>query len=159
MSVLDEAEAAARDLLRRFPDVHDGWNRLGMVHEARGARTTSHPVDSDISTAATAQDTEIAEKVFTVSATHAPAPARKADARTTKPKLVNTATAAPTAGPKALPVNVTQEPADGVNRENRATVLVRNKMTTIATSIVKTAATPAPCTITAKPKKSSPPAR
>jgi tetratricopeptide (TPR) repeat protein len=31
-----EAEAAARDLLRRFPDVHDGWDRLGMVHEARG---------------------------------------------------------------------------------------------------------------------------
>jgi hypothetical protein len=26
---LDEAEAAARDLLRRFPDVHDGWDRLG----------------------------------------------------------------------------------------------------------------------------------
>jgi hypothetical protein len=33
---LDEAEAAARDLRRRFPDVHDGWDRLGMVHEARG---------------------------------------------------------------------------------------------------------------------------
>jgi tetratricopeptide (TPR) repeat protein len=33
---LDEAEAAARDLLRRFPDMHDGWDRLGMVHEARG---------------------------------------------------------------------------------------------------------------------------
>ena len=33
---LDEAEAAARDLLVRFPDVHDGWDRLGMVHEARG---------------------------------------------------------------------------------------------------------------------------
>ena len=33
---LDEAEAAARDLLRLFPDVHDGWDRLGMVHEARG---------------------------------------------------------------------------------------------------------------------------
>lgn len=33
---LDEAEAAARDLLLRFPDVHDGWDRLGMVHEARG---------------------------------------------------------------------------------------------------------------------------
>ena len=26
---LDEAEAAARDLLVRFPDVHDGWDRLG----------------------------------------------------------------------------------------------------------------------------------
>jgi tetratricopeptide (TPR) repeat protein len=33
---LDEAEAAARDLLRSFPDAHDGWDRLGMVHEARG---------------------------------------------------------------------------------------------------------------------------
>jgi hypothetical protein len=33
---LDEAEAPARDLLVRFPDVHDGWDRLGMVHEARG---------------------------------------------------------------------------------------------------------------------------
>jgi len=33
---LDAAEAAARDLLVRFPDVHDGWDRLGMVHEARG---------------------------------------------------------------------------------------------------------------------------
>jgi tetratricopeptide (TPR) repeat protein len=33
---LDEAEAAAHDLLVRFPDVHDGWDRLGMVHEARG---------------------------------------------------------------------------------------------------------------------------
>jgi len=33
---LDEAEAAARDLLARFPDQHDGWDRLGMVHQARG---------------------------------------------------------------------------------------------------------------------------
>jgi tetratricopeptide (TPR) repeat protein len=33
---LDEAEAAARGLLDRFPHVHDGWDRLGMVHEARG---------------------------------------------------------------------------------------------------------------------------
>jgi tetratricopeptide (TPR) repeat protein len=33
---LDDAEAAARDLLVRFPDVHDGWDRLGLVHEARG---------------------------------------------------------------------------------------------------------------------------
>jgi hypothetical protein len=33
---LGGAEAAARDLLCRFPDVHDGWDRLGMVHEARG---------------------------------------------------------------------------------------------------------------------------
>ena len=33
---LDEAEAAARRLLEQFPDVHDGWDRLGRVHEARG---------------------------------------------------------------------------------------------------------------------------
>ena len=33
---LDEAEQAARDLLVRFPDVHDGYDRLGMVCEARG---------------------------------------------------------------------------------------------------------------------------
>ena len=35
---LEEAEAAARDLLERFPHVHDGWDRLGMVHEARGQK-------------------------------------------------------------------------------------------------------------------------
>jgi tetratricopeptide (TPR) repeat protein len=33
---LDEAEQAARDLLKRFPEVHDGYDRLGMVYEARG---------------------------------------------------------------------------------------------------------------------------
>jgi tetratricopeptide (TPR) repeat protein len=33
---LDEAEQAARDLLQRFPEVHDGYDRLGMVYEARG---------------------------------------------------------------------------------------------------------------------------
>ena len=33
---LDQAEQAARDLLVRFPDVHDGYDRLGMVYEARG---------------------------------------------------------------------------------------------------------------------------
>ena len=32
----DEAEQAARDLQARFPEVHDGYDRLGMVHEARG---------------------------------------------------------------------------------------------------------------------------
>lgn len=35
---LDEAETAARDLLVRFPDVHDGYDRLGMVYEARGQK-------------------------------------------------------------------------------------------------------------------------
>ena len=29
-------EVAARDLLARFPDQPDGWDRLGMVYEARG---------------------------------------------------------------------------------------------------------------------------
>ena len=33
---LDEAEVAARDLLVRYPQVPDGWDRLGMVHEKRG---------------------------------------------------------------------------------------------------------------------------
>ena len=33
---LDAAEAAARDLLVRYPEVPDGWDRLGMVHEKRG---------------------------------------------------------------------------------------------------------------------------
>ena len=33
---LDEADAAARDLQVRFPEVPDGWERLGAVHEARG---------------------------------------------------------------------------------------------------------------------------
>jgi SEC-C motif len=33
---LDEAERAAHDLLERFPQVHDGYDRLGMVYEARG---------------------------------------------------------------------------------------------------------------------------
>ena len=33
---LDEAEQAARELLVRYPDVHDGYDRLGMVHEAHG---------------------------------------------------------------------------------------------------------------------------
>jgi tetratricopeptide (TPR) repeat protein len=33
---IDEAEQAARDLLTRYPEVHDGYDRLGMVYEARG---------------------------------------------------------------------------------------------------------------------------
>jgi tetratricopeptide (TPR) repeat protein len=33
---LDAAEQAAHDLLARFPNVHDGNDRLGMVCEARG---------------------------------------------------------------------------------------------------------------------------
>jgi len=33
---LDDAEAAAHDLLQRFPGVHDGYARLGLIHEIRG---------------------------------------------------------------------------------------------------------------------------
>jgi len=33
---LDAAEQAAHGLLARFPDTHDGYDRLGMVCEARG---------------------------------------------------------------------------------------------------------------------------
>jgi tetratricopeptide (TPR) repeat protein len=35
---LDEAERAARALLANYPQVHDGYDRLGMVYEARGDR-------------------------------------------------------------------------------------------------------------------------
>jgi tetratricopeptide (TPR) repeat protein len=35
-SKLDEAERAARELLANYPEVHDGYDRLGMVYEARG---------------------------------------------------------------------------------------------------------------------------
>ena len=33
---LDDAEHAARELLVRYPEVHDGHDRLGMVYAARG---------------------------------------------------------------------------------------------------------------------------
>lgn len=33
---LEKAELIARDLLARFPEIHDGYDRLGMIHEARG---------------------------------------------------------------------------------------------------------------------------
>jgi tetratricopeptide (TPR) repeat protein len=33
---LDEAERAARDLSERFPEVHDGYARLGLICEVRG---------------------------------------------------------------------------------------------------------------------------
>ena len=33
---LDQAEAAARDLLERYPEVHNRYDRLGMVYEVRG---------------------------------------------------------------------------------------------------------------------------
>ena len=59
---LDEAEAAARHLLVHYPEVPDGWDRLGMVHEKRGenrqaadcyrkllAFVREHPYDFDAS--------------------------------------------------------------------------------------------------------------
>lgn len=33
---LDEAEIAARDLQLRYPDMPDGWEYLGLIHEKRG---------------------------------------------------------------------------------------------------------------------------
>ena len=33
---IDEAEKVAHELLERFPEVHDGYDRLAMVYEARG---------------------------------------------------------------------------------------------------------------------------
>ena len=38
---LDEAERAAHELLERFPEVHDGYDRLIMVYEARGDKKTA----------------------------------------------------------------------------------------------------------------------
>ena len=35
---LDEAEKAAHEFLERYPYVHDGYDRLGLVYEARGDR-------------------------------------------------------------------------------------------------------------------------
>ena len=33
---LDQAEQAAHELIAHYPEVHDGYDRLGMVYEARG---------------------------------------------------------------------------------------------------------------------------
>ena len=33
---IDEAEKVAHELLERFPEVHDGYDRLAMVYDARG---------------------------------------------------------------------------------------------------------------------------
>jgi tetratricopeptide (TPR) repeat protein len=38
---LDEAEKVCQELLHRFPDVSDGIERLGQVHEVRGDPTTA----------------------------------------------------------------------------------------------------------------------
>src|SRR5580698_2216358 len=75
------------------------------------------------------------------------------DAATMYPNVRKTETAIPTEGPNALPVNVTNDPVDGVRLENSAIVFVRKRITIIAVRMVKGAASPAPCTMTAKPKK------
>ena len=31
--MLEAAEEADRDLFEHFPGAHEGWNRIGMVHE------------------------------------------------------------------------------------------------------------------------------
>jgi hypothetical protein len=62
---LDEAEAAAHDLLV-FPEVHDGYDRLGMVAKARGDKRlaatyyrgwSSSPSSAAISTIPSSQPT------------------------------------------------------------------------------------------------------
>src|SRR5260370_17557122 len=40
---LDEAEQAARELLVNYPEVHDGYDRLAMVYEARGQKREPAP--------------------------------------------------------------------------------------------------------------------
>src|ERR1700744_1990271 len=114
---------------------------------------TSQPVAPDMTMVRMVQWIDSPRKVFSVSATQTPAIETIVDAVSMYPKVVNTEADAPKEGPKALPVKVTNEPADGVKRENCAIVLVRNRITTIAVRMVKGAASPAPCTIIAKPKK------
>ena len=36
---LDDAERAAQALVERWPDVHDGYDCLGMVHQVRGEKS------------------------------------------------------------------------------------------------------------------------
>ena len=36
---LDDAEHAALALVERWPDVHDGYDCLGMVHQVRGEKS------------------------------------------------------------------------------------------------------------------------
>jgi hypothetical protein len=65
---------------------------------------------------------------------------------------VNNDAAAPALGPNAMPMKVTNDPVLGLYFENSASVLLRKRIATIATMIVSGAATPAPTTITPKPK-------
>ena len=116
-------------------------------------RITSQPVPVDMSTVRMAQLSDRPRKAFSVSEIQAPAMDTTVDDATTYPKVRKTETAAPMEGPNALPVKVTNDPVDGVKRENCAIVFVRNRMTSMAARIVKGAASPAPRTMTEKPKK------
>src|SRR6266567_2995767 len=116
-------------------------------------RITSQPVPVDMSRVRMAQLNDRPRKVFSVSEIQTPAMDTTVDDATTYPKVRKTETAAPVEGPNALPVKVTNDPVDGVKRENCAIVLVRNRMTNMAARIVKGAASPAPRTMTEKPKK------
>src|SRR5580700_6047584 len=113
--------------------------------ESPTPRMTSQPVAADMSTVRMAQLIDSPRNVFNVSATQIPAIDTTVDAATMYPNVRNTETAAPTEGPNALPVKVTNDPADGVKRENCAIVFVRNKITIIAVRMVNGAAIPAPC--------------
>src|ERR1700733_676730 len=116
-------------------------------------RTTSPPLAAAISTVRIAQWIDRPRKLFNVSAIQTPAMEITVEEATMYPKVINTETAAPIEGPNALPVKVTNDPAEGVKRENCAMVFVRNRITSIAVRMLKGAATPAPFTMTAKPKK------
>src|SRR5271165_3114071 len=61
--------------------------------------------------------------------------------------------AAPAHGPKDMPMKVTKDPALGRYLENCANVLVRNRITTMATRMVSGAPTPAPEAMSPNPKK------
>jgi hypothetical protein len=43
-----EAEVAARDVMRRFPDHPDGQEKLALVYEARGDRAAAHATYTDL---------------------------------------------------------------------------------------------------------------
>lgn len=116
-------------------------------------RITSQPVPVDMSTVRMAQLSDRPRKILSVSEIQTPAMDTTVDDATTYPKVRKTETAAPMEGPNALPVKVTNDPVDGLKRENCAIVFVRNRMTSMAARIVKGAASPAPRTMTEKPKK------
>jgi hypothetical protein len=116
-------------------------------------RITSQPVPVDMSTVRIAQLSDRPRNVLRVSEVQTPAMDTTVDDATMYPKVRKTETAAPMEGPNALPVKVTNDPVDGVKRENCAIVFVRNRMTNMAARMVKGAASPAPRTMTEKPKK------